>query len=126
MDTDHSMSTENKPENADALLAEIHREFRDGLPARIEKLRSSLQRLDQGHDAEAAETFYRTAHSLKGTAPAFGAHALLEPATILSDLGRGWFEDGAVGPGELTGAWAALEQLSEAVDRFIAEAEGDS
>ncbi len=110
-------------QEADALLAEIHREFREGLAGRLDRLQTSLDRLAAGYEREAAETFYRTAHSLKGTAPAFGAQALVEPAVELSSLGRRWFEAEAVDPDEIPGAREQLELLSAETERFIAEAE---
>ncbi len=117
------MANKEQPD-ADALLAEIHREFREGLAGRLERLHTSLERLAGGYEREAAETFYRTAHSLKGTAPAFGAQALVEPAAALSSLGRRWFEAEAVNPEEIPGARVHLQRLSAETERFIAEAEG--
>ena len=113
-------------EGGDDLLAEIYREFRDGLPARLETIRVSLEALAEGYDSEAAESFYRTAHSLKGTAPAFGAHGLVAPAAALADVGRRWFEEGAVGAAEASAALEELERLRIAVERYAAETEGDA
>lgn len=111
-------------QEADALLAEIHREFREGLAGRLGRLHTSLERLAAGYEREAAETFYRTAHSLKGTAPAFDAHGLVEPASELSSLGRRWFEEEAVNPKEIPEARELLARLSAETERFIAEKEG--
>lgn len=113
-------------QEADALLAEIHREFREGLPRRLEHLHTSLERLAGGYDREAAETFYRTAHSLKGTAPAFDAHALVEPAAALSSVGRRWFEEETVNSEEIVSARENLERLRGETERFIAEKEGEA
>lgn len=113
-----------EPQEADALLAEIHREFREGLAGRLERLHTSLEQLAAGYDREAAETFYRTAHSLKGTAPAFEAHALVEPAAALSSVGRRWFEDGTVSPEQIAGAREQFARLEHETERFIAEKEG--
>ena len=70
---------------ADKLLAEIRLEFCRGLPDRLSTMRSALEALGDGNDPNMMELFYRTAHSLKGTAPSFGAHALVGPATALSE-----------------------------------------
>ncbi len=113
-------------QDADALLAEIHREFREGLAERLERLQTSLERLAAGYDREAAEMFYRTAHSLKGTAPSFDAHALVEPAAALSNVGRRWFEEGTVDSDEMSGAREQLARLSAETERFIAEKEGEA
>lgn len=113
-------------EGGDELLAEIYREFRDGLPARLETIRVSLEALAEGYDSEAAESFYRTAHSLKGTAPAFGAHGLVAPATSLADAGRRWFEQGELDAAEASAAFKELEQLRIEVERYSAEVEGDA
>jgi HPt (histidine-containing phosphotransfer) domain-containing protein len=113
-------------EGGDELLAEIYREFRDGLPARLETIRVSLEALAEGYDSEAAESFYRTAHSLKGTAPAFGAHGLVAPATALADAGRRWFEQRELDAAEASAAFEELEQLRIEVERYSAEVEGDA
>jgi HPt (histidine-containing phosphotransfer) domain-containing protein len=108
----------------DSVIAGIHREFREGLPDRLERIRVALARLRDGYDVEAAAMVYRTAHSLKGTAPSFGAHGLVGPATALADLGRRWCEGGAVAAEELRVAWQELDRLSAAVERLADEAEG--
>ncbi len=115
-----------EPQEADARLAEIHREFREGLAARLERLHASLERLAAGYDREAAETFYRTAHSLKGTAPSFDARGLVEPARTLSSVGRRWFEEETVSPEEIESAREPLALLKYEVERFIAEKEGQA
>jgi HPt (histidine-containing phosphotransfer) domain-containing protein len=120
------MSTSNMPEDADQLLAQIHREFRDGLPARLERLRSTLELLAAGFNEQAAETFFRTAHSLKGTAPAFGADELAQHAGALAERGRRWHEGGKLETPEVTSALKELEWLEAAVERFVAEKDGAS
>ena len=106
-----------------ALLAQIHREFRQGLPDRLGRIRGSLERLSAGYDRAAADLFYRTAHSLKGTAPSFGADGLVEPAAALSAIGRRWLEGGAVPADEIPGAREQFERLGTAVREFIDAAE---
>lgn len=109
--------------DADQQLAEIHREFRVGLADRLEHLRAAFERLRAGYEAEAAEIFYRTAHSLKGTAPSFDAQELSEPAAALSALGRLWSEAAAVEAAELAAAAAALERLEAAIAAYTADPE---
>ena len=52
------------PQEAEQILAQIGREFREGLPKRLDRIRSALEILARGYDAAAAEDFYRAAHSL--------------------------------------------------------------
>ncbi|KPK65856.1 MAG: hypothetical protein AMS21_03700 [Gemmatimonas sp. SG8_38_2] len=115
------MSTESESEK---LIAEIHREFREGLPARLETMRDSLQILSESYESEVAELFYRTAHSLKGTAPSFGADVLVPPSAALAEVGRRWFEDGRLSVEEVSAALVKLEQLSVAMAEYAAETEG--
>ncbi len=108
----------------DELIAEIFKEFREGLPERVDTIRDSLETLADGYDAEAAELFYRTAHTLKGTAPSFGADGLVTPSAALADIGKRWYESGELDTKSATIALEALEQLSIAVQDYIAEMEG--
>ena len=108
---------------SEKLIAEIHREFREGLPARLETMRESLLTLSEGYDSQAVELFYRTAHSLKGTAPSFGADVLVPPSSALAEVGRRWFEDGGLNVEEVSAAFATLEQLSAAMAEYAAETE---
>jgi chemotaxis protein histidine kinase CheA len=119
-----SPATPDELRDPDGLLEEIHREFRDGLPDRVEAIRSALERLAGGYDAEVAEEFYRTAHSLKGTAPSFDADELVEPAAALAAAGLGWCEECELEVGEVSAAIEELERLSEAVNAFTARMEG--
>lgn len=110
----------------DELLAEIFREFREGLPERVGQLRESLEVLAERYDDKAAELFYRTAHTLKGTAPSFSAHELVEPAALLAEMGKRWCEEGAVNPVELSSARDDLEALSAAVERYASSSRNDA
>lgn len=111
---------------ADELLARIRLEFCDGLPQRLSKMRSALEALGGGHDPEMVELLYRTAHSLKGTAPSFGAHGLVGPATALADAGRAWYQGEPVRSEDLGVALANLERLTVAVEQYTAEIRGAS
>ena len=107
------------------LLAEIFREFREGLPLRLETLRSALQQLADG-DREVTELFYRTAHSLKGTAPSFEADELVAPAASLAAAGLAWDEGAAPRNDEIAAAFKELERLGAAVESYTARMEGDA
>lgn len=104
---------------ADELLAEAHREFREGLWARMDRLRACLEGISRGSGGEIVEIFFRTAHSLKGTAPSFGAYDLTDPAAELTEMGRRWSTQGT-GPseGELARARVVLARLKDAARRF--------
>jgi len=108
----------------DELIAEIFKEFREGLPERVDTIRDSLETLADGYDAEAAELFYRTAHTLKGTAPSFGADGLVAPSAALADIGKRWYESGELDTKSATIALEEVEQLSIAVQDYIAQMEG--
>ena len=108
----------------DELIAEIFKEFREGLPQRVETIRNSLETLADGYDVEAAELFYRTAHTLKGTAPSFGADGLVAPSAVLAEIGKRWYESGELDTKSATVALEEVEQLSIAVQDYIAEMEG--
>jgi HPt (histidine-containing phosphotransfer) domain-containing protein len=118
--------TADEGKSPDDLLAEVYREFREGLADRVEMMRSALERLAGGYDAGAADTFYRTAHTLKGTAASFEADELVEPAAALADVGLRWFEGGELDPLEVDTAFRHLERLAGAVQRYTERAEGDA
>ena len=103
----------------DAELIEIIREFRDGLTERLEGLRTALRTLAKGFDPGAAESFYRTAHSLKGTAPSFGAHELVGNATALAELGFHWQKAGSTTADDIAVASGELEELQAAVEAYV-------
>ena len=110
----------------DELIAEITREFCDGLQERLGTMRSALERLSNGYDREAAEVFYRAAHSLKGTAASFDANELVGPAADLSDAGLRWYESGVLDTAEVPAALVGLEKLQAAVASYAARLEGDA
>ena len=107
-------------------LAEVRREFSEGLPKRLEAMQGALAVLRDGYDAGQSEVFYHRAHSLTGTAASFDANELAEHAAVLSGLGRGWMERGAVEAAELEEAAAALHRLAAALEVYRREVEGES
>lgn len=104
----------------DPLLASIRREFCEGLATRIETLRGALTELDAEYSAEAADRFFRAAHSLKGTAPSFGAHELAEHAANLAEAGRAWVSASHISNEHLRAASRELEDLEAAAERYKA------
>ncbi len=108
----------------DDRVAEIRREFCEGLPARLEGLRVALGALTEGYEQVMAETFYQKAHSLKGTAPSFDAHELAEHAAFLADLGRRWLKLREVTAEQVSDASDELQRLTSAVGRYRARVEG--
>lgn len=119
-----SMSFMEELGGMDELLAEVYREFREGLPERLAQLREALDVLADGYEPKATEVFYRTAHSLKGAAPSFGAEQLVDPAAALAETGRRWHEGGFVDGEELRAAIEELGRLDDAVGLYMREMEG--
>ncbi len=108
----------------DERVAEVRRGFCEGLPARLESMRVALGALTQGYEQAMAETFYHKAHSLKGTAPSFGAHELTGHAASLADLGRRWLKLREVTAEQVSDASDELQRLTSAVRRYRARVEG--
>ncbi len=106
------------------LLAEVSHEFSAGLPGRLETLRAALDELARGFEREVAEVFYRSAHSLKGTALSFGGREMADHAAALADTGHRWLKQAGVAPDELTTAMEEIERLGSAVARYRARIEG--
>src|SRR6266571_1293478 len=99
-------------------FAEVRAEFVAGLARRVETMRSALAALDGAFRAEQAETLYRAAHSLSGTAASFGVEDLADAAGDLEQLARVWLERGA--------ADAALKELDGAARAYRATAAAGS
>lgn len=116
-------------ERAGDAFAEVYREFRDGLPGRLDSLRRALDRLSQCHEPPVVESLFLTAHSLKGAAPSFGAHELSAPAAELTEIARAWRERRADDPMEtaqLERACDLLRRLEEAAARFVSRTGEDT
>ena len=98
------------------VLAELANEFAAGLPARAAVIREALGDLELGASADAAMRVRLTAHSLAGTASAFGATELVPHAEVLESLGKQWHQnDGAATDADLARANSALEQLTASI-----------
>ena len=105
--------------NLEEAVAEVRKEFDSGLSGRLNTLTSALDTLQQAFESGAAETFFFSAHSLKGTAGAFGADDLVEPARELSEISRGWLKRGEASTQELADARDELERLRQAVNGYL-------
>ena len=101
-------------------LAEVRAEFAAGLGRRIETIRTALGRLEGDFRIDEAEVLYRTAHSLSGTAASFGAQGLVQPASDLESLARGWLARGKCAPEEWQVAAATVPKLDEAARDYQA------
>ena len=77
-------------------MAEIRREFYEGVSVRLAAMRSALDALDDGFDGAAAHLFLRTAHSLKGASASLGDEELAQAASGLNLLAIGWIEAGRI------------------------------
>jgi chemotaxis protein histidine kinase CheA len=115
--------TASTPE--EELLEQVYREFREGLSQRLDTMRVALEGLAEAYSEESAELFYRTAHSLKGTAASFEATELVQPATTLAGIGLPWYDGEVPQAEEIEAALESLEQLGEAVQRYTARIEGE-
>ena len=101
-------------------LAEVRAEFAAGLGRRIDTIRTALGRLEGDFRVDEAEVLYRTAHSLTGTAASFGAQGLVQPASDLESLARGWLARGRCAPDEWRLAAAAVPKLDAAAREYQA------
>ncbi len=104
----------------EAAVAALRREFAAGLPDRLAILRDALATLARGDDAAARDALHRGAHSLKGTAAAYGAAAVAACARTLEDRGRRWNEAGGAPPDERTAAAVELDALERAARAYHA------
>ncbi len=118
------MSDPNRPSGAerDAAFAAVLREFVDGLPQRLLVLRTALEGLARGEQGDLLETLHVRAHSLKGTAAAFGALEVSACARAVEDRAHRWVRGGAVRRDELPAARDELRRLEQAAAAYAAGA----
>ncbi len=107
-------------------FAEVRAEFVTGLARRVETMQGALAGLESRFQVDQAETLYRTAHSLSGTAASFGADDLADAAGDLEELARGWLERGTALADERRAAAAALKELDGAARAYRATATAGS
>jgi HPt (histidine-containing phosphotransfer) domain-containing protein len=98
-----------------AVLAELANEFAAGLPARAAVMREAIDDAERGA-IEAPQRLHLTAHTLAGTASAFGAGELVPHAEHLESLGRSWHERGDAG--------ASVAEARRALDGLMSRIEG--
>ncbi len=110
--------TDEQETFADA-LAEVRREFREGLPERLILIESALGVLDGGFDLAAAELVHQQSHSLKGTAGAFGADGLAGPAREISAIAGRWVDRREATVEQLSDVRRELHRLGQAVNHYL-------
>lgn len=112
---------------AEAAVAELRREFAEGLAGRVATLRAALAALaalDAGATPEQLAAFYLPAHALAGTAAAYGADEVAAHAARLSALGAAWRRAGAAPAAEAAAAARELDGLAGAAQRYRARVAG--
>jgi len=101
-------------------LSEVRAEFAAGLAQRITTMRTALTGLQSEFRVADAETLFRAAHSLTGTAGSFGAQGLAQVAGDVETLARGWLARGSAAAEERRVALAALGELDAAAREYQA------
>ncbi len=97
---------------------ELKREFSAGLPARLDRLTIGLASLRTAPMPDVIEKFYLEAHSLKGTAKAYGADHVASCAGDVSSLAGVWYDGGPMPDAELETAAEHLERLRHAIEQY--------
>jgi chemotaxis protein histidine kinase CheA len=95
----------------EAVMAEIRRDFYEGVSTRLAAICSALDVLDDGFDDDATHLFLRTTHSLKGASASLGDDELAQAASGLNLLAVTWVEAGRVPESEMETARDGLETL---------------
>jgi len=102
------------------VLQELANEFAAGLGARAAVILEAIDEISRQRSADAAHRLRLTAHSLAGTASAFGASELVPHASRLESLGKEWQErHGAATKASIVVARRALESLTVSIDVVI-------
>ncbi len=112
----------NDQTDFDEAIAQIRLEFGGSLPARLDAMRTALEKLSAGFEQASAETFFLQAHSLKGTAGAFEASELEQHAMVLADIGKGWRSGESISADGIESAGKELKLLAQAVERYLQSA----
>jgi HPt (histidine-containing phosphotransfer) domain-containing protein len=97
------------------VLQELANEFAAGLPARVAVIREAIDEMARQPSSDAAQRLRLTAHTLAGTAGAFGANELVPHAERLESLGKSWQEVAAIDRPSLAEARRHLKSLTAAV-----------
>jgi HPt (histidine-containing phosphotransfer) domain-containing protein len=102
------------------VLAELANEFAAGLSARAAVMREAIDEMELRRNADAATRLRLTAHTLAGTASAFGANELVPHAERLESLGRTWQDKIATATATSIGeARRALDKLTSAIQGVV-------
>lgn len=107
-------------------MPRLRRLFADGLPERMERLRRGLDGVasdvaaGRGPSPEDLEDLFLASHSLKGTAPGFGALTLGADAAALSDLVQEWGPDAPPAAPALARARELVDRVAAGCDEVIA------
>lgn len=113
-------------------MPRLRRLFADGLPERLARLRQGLDGVDSDVAAgrppspDHLETLFLAAHSLKGTAPGFGAEELGRTAGELSLLARAWSSETVPDPAQLAQARDLLARVARGCDDITARTDADA
>src|SRR6266513_2908703 len=98
------------------VLHELANEFAAGLSARAAVMQEAIDEIARGRSVDAAQRLRLTAHTLAGTASAFGAVELVPHAERLESLGKEWQErNGVATKAGITVARRALEVLTHEI-----------
>jgi HPt (histidine-containing phosphotransfer) domain-containing protein len=103
------------------VLAELANEFAAGLSARAAVMREAIDEMELRRNADAATRLRLTAHTLAGTASAFGANELVPHAERLESLGRTWQDTIATATAtSIDDARTSLERLTASIESVVA------
>ena len=97
------------------LLQELGNEFAAGLGARLAVMREAIDDMARKPSADAAQRLRLTAHTLAGTAGAFGAIELVPHAERLESLGKSWESERRAVKASIADARRVLDALTAAV-----------
>lgn len=112
-------------------MPRMRRLFADGLPARQERLHRGLDGVEEclsaGHPPreEDLEELFLASHSLKGTAPGFGAEELGWLADCLCRLVKEWTPKAPPAPEALERARELLSQIEHECREAVARADAE-
>jgi HPt (histidine-containing phosphotransfer) domain-containing protein len=101
------------------VLQELANEFAAGLPARAAVMREAIDEMAERPSVDAAQRLRLTAHSLAGTASAFGATELTPHAERLESLGRTWQSEPRVTKAIIAEARENLDKLTAAIRAVV-------
>jgi HPt (histidine-containing phosphotransfer) domain-containing protein len=107
-----------KDSDLEQAIAALRREFAAALPARLGVLRVAFDALSASPERDALQSFHIVAHSLHGTAGAYEATELVQPASRLATFARAWATAGIAPTAEREQARRELESLASAIEQY--------